>query len=81
VFDCWRKSVQSVSGSFQPFMTRKESKKLGSFPPRQLAEFVIQSTIRSSQMGLDRSKHSRRGAYFTISVSLTVEMVEVSPTS
>jgi hypothetical protein len=54
VFDCWRRFVQFVSGSFQPSMIRKESKKLA----RQPTELVIQSTTRSLQMGLNRSKYS-----------------------
>jgi hypothetical protein len=60
-------------------MIKRESKKLESFRPKQPTRFVIQPTIRNSQMGLNRSKLS--GALSAINIGLTIEMVEVSSTS
>lgn len=79
MFESWRRFVQFVSDSFQLFMIKRESKKLESFRPKQPTRFVIQPTIRNSQMGLNRSKLS--GALSAINIGLTIEMVEVSSTS
>jgi hypothetical protein len=81
VFESWRRFVQFVSDSFQLFMIKRESKKLESFRPKQPTRFVIQTTIRNSQMGLNRSKLSLWGALSAINIGLTIEMVEVSSTS
>jgi hypothetical protein len=81
VFESWRRFVQFVSGSFQQFMIKRESKKLESFRPKQPTKCVIQPTIRNSQMGLNRSNLSLWGALSAINVGLTIEVVEVSSTS
>ena len=80
MFESWRRFVQFVSDSFQLFMIKRESKKLESFRPNQPTRFVIQPTIKNSQMGLNRSKLSLWGALSAINIGLTIEMVEVSST-
>jgi hypothetical protein len=59
VFDCWKRFAQFVSGFFPLSMTKKELRKLGKLRPSLPIGFVIQSTTRSLQMGLERSNIQR----------------------